>query len=197
MYTLLKPIIIRQELLSRGLKIFTIKEFKRLFELSDSKAKYFLEKETKSGFLLRLKKGLYCLKTDIPSGEEIANRLYQPSYLSLEYALSRFNILPETTYALTSITTKPTRDFAVEGMNFFYSTIKKQAFTGYKMIRHSDKVFLLADPEKAMTDYLYFVSLGKKTFNDRLISESLDKNKMRMYAQLFNRKKLFKLLDLL
>jgi len=195
MYTLLKPIQIREELLNRGITIFTPQEFERIFKLPDYKAKYFLEEESKRGLFQRLKKGLYTLKTDLPSEEEIANRLYKPSYISFEYALAYYNIIPEMTYQITSATTKSTRLFTIEHSSFAYYTIKLEAYTGYTLVQRGEKRFYMADPEKALVDYLYFVALGKKPVNERLNTSFLDKNKLLKYANVFNRDKLVKLVQ--
>lgn len=195
MYTLLKPLFIREELLKKGLLIFTPNDFERTFQLSKQKAKYFLEKESEGRLLLRLKKGLYCLRFDQTNEEEIANRLYLPSYISFEYALSFYNILPEMPYGVTSATTKPTRTFTVNGKGFFYFTIKKEAYTGYTLIKRGKASFLMAEPEKALVDYLYFAALGKKPLNDRLKTSSLQKEKLIKYANLFGRDKLNMLIE--
>lgn len=193
MYTLLKPLATREELLKKRLFIFTPYDFERAFKLPRYKAKYFLEKESDTGLFLRLRRGLYSLKTDLPSEEEIANRLYQPSYISFEYALAYFNILPEMPYSVTSATTKPTRTFIVGNKAFSYFTIKRNAYTGYILIKQNGKSFFMAEPEKALVDYLYFVSLGKKAKNDRLNTSFLNKEKLFEYASLYNRDKLIKL----
>ncbi len=195
MSTLMKPLLVREELLRRNINAFSSWEFEKLFELSPDRAKYFLEEESKRGLFLRLKKGLYTLKTDIPGEKEIANKLYQPSYLSFEYALAYYNIMPEMVYSITSATTKPTREFDVQGINFAYFKIKKQAFTGYQLVSKGGKSFLIAEPEKALADYLYFVSLGKRGKNDRLNVSSLDKQKVRSFAALYDRVGLNKLVE--
>ena len=197
MYTLLKPLIIREELLKKRLFIFTPRDFERAFELPKYKAKYFLEKESDRGLFLRLKKGLYSLKTDLPSEEELANRLYQPSYISFEYALASYNILPEMVYAVTSATTKPTRTFTINDKAFSYFTIKQEAYTGYTLIKREGKSFLMAEPEKALVDYLYFVVLGKKASSGRLSTSSLNKEKLFEYAFLYDRDKLIELIEAL
>lgn len=194
MYTLLKPLSIREELLKKRLFIFTTGDFERTFQLPKHKSKYFLEKESKDGLFLRLKRGLYSLKTDQVSEEELANRLYQPSYLSFEYALAGYNILPEMTYSVTSATTKPTRTFTINDKTFFYFTIKKEAYTGYVLTQKQGSSFLIAEPEKALVDYLYFVTLGKKPYNDRLNLSFLQKEKLLKYAYLYNRNSLTKLI---
>ena len=190
MYTLLKPLLVREELLKRGMQFFTPLEFSSLLNLPDYKAKYFLEKFTHEGLLLRLKKGLYVLKSDLPSEEEIANRLYRPSYLSFEYVLAYYNILPEMPYTVTSATTKPTRTFTIDGKTFSYFSIKKNAYTGYVLTKTEKKSFLIAEPEKALVDYLYFVTIGKKPLNDRLRTASLNKAKLIKYATFYKRSSL-------
>jgi len=187
MYTLLKPLPVREELLKRGVTIFTPQDFQRIFPTTKSKTKYFLEEYTKGGLFLRLKKGLYTLKSDPPPEEEIANFLYRPSYISFEYALATYNVLPEMPYSVTSATTKPTRTFTAGEKTFSYFTIKREAFTGYLPVKRAERTVLLAEPEKALVDYLYFVSLGKKPQNDRLNTANLDKQKVLQYASLYQR----------
>jgi predicted transcriptional regulator of viral defense system len=187
MYVLLKSLPVREELVKKGVGIFTPLEFRRFFHTTESRAKYFLEEYTKRGLFLRLKNGLYILKTDPPLEEEIANRLYRPSYISFEYALAAHNILPEMPYAVTSATPKPTRTFAVRDRTFVYLTIKKGSFTGYTPIKRAGRTILMAEPEKALVDYLYFVSLGKKSMNDRLNLANLDKRKIAGYVTLYQR----------
>ncbi len=195
MYTLLKPIQIREELLKRNLRVFTGQEFTRIFQTSSHSTKYFLETQVKEGFLSRLKRGIYMLKTDQPSEEEIANAIYKPSYISFEYALAYYNLIPEMVYTITSATTKPTRLFDVSGKVFSYQTIKKEAFTGYSLNKIGDKIFLIAEKEKALIDYLYFVSLKKSPENDRLETKGFDKEKIIFYAALFKNKKLNNLIE--
>jgi len=101
MYNLVKPLSIRENLLKRNIRIFSNHEFTRIFELSTYQSEYELRLLMKEGLLARLKKGYYILKTDPPSEEEIANALYKPSYLSFEYALAYYNLIPEMTYQIT------------------------------------------------------------------------------------------------
>lgn len=193
MYTLLKPLLVREELLKRGMTIFTPLDFSRLFSLPPYKIKYFLEQQVKMSLLVRLKQGLYTLKTDIPSEEEIANRLYQPSYISFEYAMAKYGIIPESPYHLTSATTNSTREFMVNNQAFSYYTIKLMAYTGYYLDTKGSRKILIAEPEKALADYLYFVSLGQRSFNDCFNVSKLDKAKLMEYAKLFKRDKLIEL----
>lgn len=190
MYTLLKPLLVRERLLETNLKIFTPLEFRRIFHSSFTQTKYFLEYQTKQRLFIRLKQGLYALQTDIPREEEIANKLYKPSYISFEYALAYYNILSEMTYQITSATTKATRVIEVNDKTFMYFSIKQKAYTGYSLISTNNSSYLMAEPEKALVDYGYFIILGKKPINDRLQVKSLNKNKIKHYSGLFDRPKL-------
>lgn len=207
MYTLLKPIQIREELLKRNLRVFTASEFMRIFDTSPHTTKYFLETQVQQGFLLRLKRGIYTLKTDPPSEEEVANAIYKPSYISFEYALAYYHLLPEMPYIVTSATTKPTRLFTTTSSSFSYRTIKKEAYTGYALVKQDQKSFLIADKEKALVDYLYFFALHKSPENERLLenlkskdyykTEGLNKEKIFTYTKLFGNKRLLNLVDVL
>lgn len=204
MYTLLKPLQIREELLKRKLRVFTSKEFKLIFQTSPNSTKYFLETQVQQGFLSRLKRGIYILKTDAPSEEEMANAIYNPSYISFEYALAYYHLLSEMPYIVTSATTKSTRLFTTIDSSFSYRTIKKEAYTGYALLKQNQKSFLIADKEKALADYLYFFSLGKNPENERLFEnlknkdyyKTQDLNKMKLfgYAKLFGNKRLLNLI---
>jgi len=182
-----QPLKVQEDLRFRGVSLFTPREFSRLYRTTPAKAKYFLETYTKRGLFTRLKKGLYALKIALPGERAIANALYKPSYISFEYALAKYGIIPESVYTITSATSKATCSFEVRDLEFSYAKIKKQAFTGYAPVKEGDETILIAEPEKALVDYLYFVSLGKSSLNDRLYTSQLDEKKAIKYAQLFNR----------
>jgi len=192
MSTLLKPLQVRKKLISKNIHIFTPQIFSQLFNTNKTATKHFLETQVKSDLLIRLKRGLYALKTDLPSEQDIANHLYQPSYVSFEYALAYYGLLPEMPYAITSATTKPTRSFTVNSQTFSYRTIKKSIYTGYSLVKQDNQSFLIADQEKAYLDYLYFVYLGKNPPNDRLNSQAkrkINQKKIQHYLSLFKNPK--------
>ena len=61
------------------------------------------------------------------------------------------------------------------------------------LFRSGGMTVLIAEPEKALTDYLYFVDLKRKTLNERLNIRKLKKKTVIEYARLFGRKSLMKL----
>jgi predicted transcriptional regulator of viral defense system len=111
------------------------------------------------GYLTKIIKGYYRL-SDTPLDEnslfETANRIYGPSYISVEMALSYYGFIPEAVYGITSVATRPTKTFATPIGTFIYQTIKPGLFFGYRIEPYgTHKHFALATPEKAVLDYLY------------------------------------------
>lgn len=162
MYTILKSHVVQAELEKRGIGVFTPTDFQFIFGLSASQTKHFLGVAVKQKFILRLKRGLYIsVRSDI-SEQEIANRLYQPSYLSLEYVMHQKGSLAEAPYEITSVTTKPTRKFEVDGKIFSYTTIQKSQYGGYGIEKINNRPVLIAPITKAKQDFEYLKSLGRR-----------------------------------
>lgn len=192
----LKPLNVLDNLNKSKLRIFSPEEFRRVFGISLRAAQEFI-KDHKKDLFIKLRNGLYALRASLPSEVEIANRLYTPSYLSLEYALAHYRMIPETVYSVTSVTTRVTRTFTAEGRSYEYSRIKRAAFTGYKSEKtNAGGVVLIAEPEKALTDYLYFVDLKLKPLNERLyLKGKVDGRAVMRYAKLFERESLIGLAE--
>ncbi len=183
---------VQEKLKNSGLIVFTPREFYDVFGISPKTGSVFISRNLKSGLFVKLRNNYYMLKDSHPSLHLIANKLYQPSYISLETALSHYGIIPEVVYAATSITTKPTREFKTPRGVFSYQRIKKEVFTGYSPVTLEGHVVLLAEPEKALADYLYFVDLKKTSLNDRLNLKRINKGKLLKFIQIFKRESLLK-----
>lgn len=115
-----------QLLKKTGLEVFTSGELRRLLSVSAPTISKMLMRKERDGRVVRLKRGLYRL-TEVEVNEYLlANKIYSPSYVSLETALSYYGVIPESVYVVISVTTKPTRSFEVEGKRFLYQTSKKR-----------------------------------------------------------------------
>ena len=181
-------LIAQQKLAQKGLRLFTTADFRRVLGLSLPTAYKTLERYTKQGAVLRLRNGLYSLPWNKPTGMLIANALYRPSYISYETALSHYHIIPETVYSVTSATTRRTKEIEAGDVGYTYHSIKREAFTGYRTVKIGDEVVLMAEPEKALCDFLFLVFLKKRAINDRIAWRSVDKGKLLRHAQLFKPK---------
>ncbi len=95
--------------------------------------------------------------------------------------------------AVTSITTKPTREFKNYHGFFRYRTVRPRAFVGYRIIEEEKFKIKIADPEKAFVDYIYFklydgdkIKVVEERF-DLLVLKKLRKAKIFNYASHFNK----------
>mgnify|MGYP003678728397 FL=1 len=112
----------------------------------------------KSKALISIRRGLYITgpKIDLPSPEPflIANHLRGPSYVSLESALSYWNMIPERAYEISSVTIKTSKLYKTSVGRFSYQQLKIPYYSfGIKNIEYSPKqTMLVASPEKALCD---------------------------------------------
>lgn len=116
----------------------------------------------KKGELVRVKKGLYVFgekyARELYLRESLANKIYGPSYISLEYALSFWGIIPEKVNVLTSITNKKNKEFNTPVGTFTYRHINSKLYSeGITLYKVDDKHnILIATKEKAIADMLHF-----------------------------------------
>lgn len=184
---------VEEKLKGAGLFVFTPREFSGILGIPLNTGAVFIARNLKSGLFLKLRNNYYMLKDSHPPLYAIANKLYQPSYVSLESTLSQYGIIPETVYSITSVTTKPTREFKTPQGVFSYQRIKKSVFADYSPVSIDGHVVLLAEPEKALADYLYFVDLKKISLNDRLNLKNIRKEKLLQCINAFKREGLKRL----
>lgn len=182
--------IFERKLKAKNLAIFTPLDIRRLLGVSKVAATFLLHRYTKRGLVLRLKRGLYSLSDVKAHDLYLANKLYEPSYVSLEFALSYHRIIPETVYGITSVTTKTTQEFTALGKVFTYRRIKKEAFTGYVTARQGGFTFLIAEPEKAFVDLIYLRIINRKKPISRFDKEKINVRSALRYAKLFRNNKL-------
>jgi predicted transcriptional regulator of viral defense system len=113
----------------------------------------------KDGQLIRLKRGLYVVSSEV-SGKPVnaclcANHIYGPSYVSQQWALRWYGLIPEQVYTMTSVTTKHTRMFENAIGRFTYEQVKPEYFAiGVNNIEEHGVSFLIASREKALCDFI-------------------------------------------
>ena len=129
----------------------------------------------------------------------IANGIYQPSYVSLEMALSYYGLIPESVYAVTSVTSRVTKKLKSKISQFSYKKIKPELMFGYKLVTYRNQNFKIAEIEKAILDYFYSNSrlksdgdFGELRINIDSFNERVDFVKLRNYLARFNSKTLEK-----
>lgn len=149
----------------RGFKIFSLSDIRKIDK--DFHRRRLNEWQDK-GYIRKVIDKYYVF-SDIDLNEnvlfEISNRIYHPSYISLEMALSYYNLIPETVYSITSISTRRTYSFDTPVGNFIYRTVKTDYFFGYRFIDYNNHRFKIGRPEKVILDYFYLNS-GIDSYDD-------------------------------
>ena len=138
-----------------GFKIFSLTDIRKNFPAFDSRR---LVEWQEKGYIKKVINRWYTF-ADIPVEEHLlywtANRIYQPSYISLETALSYYGLIPEAVYTTTSVSTLKTISFDTHLGAFAYRHVKPAFFFGYRIIEWQGFPIKMAEPEKVILDYLY------------------------------------------
>jgi len=133
-----------------------------------------LSRQAKRGTLVRLRKRLYVAKSYLDDAERrgifsdyvefAANKIYSPSYLSLDYVLHEHNMLTEIPVNITSMGLRKTENFSNVLGNFIYHKVKEELFLGFKVVKKGNLSIFKATKAKALFDYLY---LRKRLLPDK------------------------------
>ena len=127
-----------------------------------------------------------------------ANKIYDPSYVSLESALAYYEIIPETVLGVTSISSRKTKQYDSRWGVFSYRSVKPQYMIGYQVTENTSVIkFKIAYLEKALLDYLYINSKiqsmadfeGLRWNRDQL-HDLLDHSKFTRFVKLFDKRAL-------
>jgi hypothetical protein len=151
--------------------IFTLMEMARWAGGSSNRQFALLKRALKSEEIIRIHRSLYCLAAKYLRRKldplVFAQRIYGPSYISLETALSYHGWIPEAVYAITSASLGRSREIETPLGHFSFTRIPQKVFYA-DVVRieketgdHGDRrpyaveSFLIASPLKALSDYMY------------------------------------------
>jgi predicted transcriptional regulator of viral defense system len=179
-----------------NLPLLSLIEIEKAFPKLDKRR---LNEWSKKGYIENVKRGFYRF-TDLPKQEGLlffsANKIYSPSYISLESALSFHQIIPEAVFSVTSVSTLNTTNLKTSLGSFNYNHIKENLFFGYVLNEINGLTVSMASLEKAILDYLYLHSEIKSVSDFQALRWSIEGlrkmniQKMDDYLLLFNNKSL-------
>jgi len=178
--------------------VFPILEIKKL----DASVNYLrrVYEWQKKGYIKKVIKSFYIF-SDLDINEEvlfiISNKIYKPSYISFEMALSYYNLIPESVYGITAATSRKTSKFYTEMGGFFYRSLKPNLMFGYKLVKYKNQGYLMADIEKAILDFFYLRTdlkveddFSELRINARELLEQINSKKLRKYLSVYKNKSL-------
>ena len=116
-----------------------------------------LSRMAKSGEIFPIVKGLYETQKGTPAFL-LAGSIYGPSYISFEYALGFYGLIPEMVYTVTSATfeKKKAKKYETPFGTFTYRDVPSEVFPlGIRLMQEGNYYYRIAAPEKALCDILY------------------------------------------
>lgn len=141
--------------------IVTDSEIKIILKDSTEDQRYgIIKRALAANKLLRIKRGLYCLNERFHKRTlnlfELADRIYGPSYISFQSALSYNGWIPEAVYTVTSACIKRSKTFTTPLGVFSYLRVPaNHALFDVQRNSSHGEFFYIASPWKALLDFIY------------------------------------------
>lgn len=182
--------------------VFSIKDIEKQFPEFDRRR---LVEWQEKGYLTKIRRGFYCFSSKKKNQDFLyfaANKIYTPSYISLESGLAFYNLIPEAVFTTVSISTRNTANFGTPIGHFKYRHIKPTLFFGYRLLQLQKITIKIAEAEKVILDYLYLNKINSVEemkalrINKAQISEMIDFQKLNRYLKVFDSSVLNKRIDL-
>jgi len=189
------------------------KESLRQWEKNEDALNFNIKYWSKKGLIIPIKKGRYVLESRFSKEENkdlyleyIANKIYEPSIISCEYVMNKYNLLTEAVYGITSITTKKTKTFINDLGKFSYYSFTPRLFFDFEIKKFYSANIMVAKKSKAVFDYLYLRFLKKVPISPvsveelRINWENLSKEEfenLKNYAKISGNKKIVELINLI
>lgn len=152
------------------------------------------------GYLRQIKRSQYFnLKSkhlETTPYEVIANSIYFPSYVSLEWALQKYGVIADRVSTVTSVTSLRSQEFETPYAPYSYLHLTKNRYPiGYTL--NLDEGYLIAKPEKALLDYVNLKTKNLALKNEEDIQEFLNNDLRLDFQEFLNIIKLENLQELL
>ncbi len=164
--------------------VFTQPEVAVAIDGSDFSRHGLVKRALANGEILDIRRGLYCLAPRYQkkpvSVYGLAQRVYGPSYISLETALSYHGWIPEAVYACTCVSAGRAKEFTTPLGPFSYKRVPQRTFYAgvERCVDPDGNTWFMASPVKALADYVYvhrpdWTALDEAAANLRIEADEL------------------------
>lgn len=164
--------------------VFTLSDVAVSVDGTDFSRHGLIKRAMSAGEILNIRRGLYCLAPEFQKKPvtvySLAQRIYGPSYISMETALSYHGWIPEAVYACTCASFGNSKEFETPLGVFSYKRVPQHTFF-LGVERCNEKkgtVFFMASPAKALVDYLYIRQLNWTGIGEPAGSLRIDKDEL-------------------
>lgn len=167
--------------------ILRVDELARELNTSEVAVGNALRRQEERGLVEHLGKKIFINRL-VPdySGRELINTLRPESYLSLETVLRDSGTSTQSPTLLTCVTPGRPGEFRAKSVSISFRRISKNLFWGFQEKRTRFGKYNIAEPEKALLDWIYLRRQEGSTINtDELDLQRLDRGKLLQYAAKF------------
>jgi predicted transcriptional regulator of viral defense system len=183
--------------------LFSLKDIKKIDPAFHRRR---LSEWKEKGYIKHIINGFYVFADQKPDENTlffIANKIYNPAYVSLEAALGYYGFIPEAVFAVTSVSTRKTKTFSTIYGKMIYQHIHPRYFWGYDLVEFGDFRFKIASPEKAVLDFLYLnpqsesrEAIEELRFNPDEVHKKINQDIFNKFLQRFGKQSLRKRTEL-
>jgi len=169
---------------ARGSAILRVDELARELAISETAVGNALRRQEKRGLVEHLGNKIFVNRL-VPdfSGRELINLLRREAYLSLETVLRDSGISTQSTKMLTCVTSERPGQFRSKSLWIIFRRLSKSLFWGFHEKRTRYGKYKIADPEKALLDWIYLRRQeGSIVQTDELDLQRLNGTKLLEYA---------------
>lgn len=169
---------IRDMALASGRSVYSVQQLAHLISRPKRIAKVYASRLVRKGLARRLLRGKI---TFIDDDFVILSQLIEPSYVSLSSALLFHGLTTQVPACVQGVTTRNSRRY--EELGVVYHKILPSLFYGYERYKKAGGYALVADPEKALVDWVYLGKPPKGVIAE--LTGKLDRQKLRRYIERF------------
>lgn len=172
---------------SRLSGILRVDELAQEFNYHISSVRYELHRQEERGLVEHFGKKIFInLVTPNFSGRELINMLRPEAYLSLDSVLRDSGVSTQSPTVLTCVTPGPSAEFHAKSVSIRFRRLSRKLFWGFKERHTRYGKYNVADPEKALLDWIYWRhQMGGTVHADELDLQRLDRGKLLEYAEDF------------
>ena len=144
---------------SKTSAVIQVDDYARRYSLSRRAVNAALRRQETKGLVERVSNKIYInkLARDF-TPRDLLSTLRPDSYVSLDSALSDFGVTTQVPYALTCVSSKYVRNIKTKTIQITFRRLKKDLYWGFTTKKTRYGTYNLAEPEKALLDWIYFKS---------------------------------------
>ncbi|HEV7967130.1 MAG TPA: hypothetical protein VGP19_06160 [Candidatus Acidoferrales bacterium] len=170
---------------SKTRAIIQADDYAKKYRLSIRSVHAALKRQGKKGLVEKVSNKIYINKLAKGfSQRDLLHVLRRDSYVSLESALAEYGVTSQIPRALTCVSPKYVRNIKSRTVHITFRTVKKDLYWGYSPKKTRYGIYNLAEPEKALLDWIYLRRAENLPMDtDEFVLSELDQTRLLEYAK--------------